>query len=60
MNNYRYDFDLYTLNEIPVNDARLFIDVIVNKALIQTQAIKYKNNTVFVINEEQYKKLINI
>jgi len=60
MNNYRYDFDLYTLNEIPVNDARLFIDVIVNKALVQTQAIKYKNNTVFVINEEQYKKLINI
>jgi len=60
MNNYRYDFDLYTLNEIPVNDARLFIDVIVNKALVQTQAIKYKNNTVFIINEEQYKKLINI
>ena len=60
MNNYRYDFDLHTLQELPVNDARLFLDIIVNKALLQTQAIQYKNNTVFIINEEQYKKLINI
>jgi len=60
MNNYRYDFDLHTLQELPANDARLFIDIIVNKALLQAQAIQYKENTVFVINEEQYKKLINI
>ena len=60
MNNYRYDFELHTLQELPVNDARLFLDIIVNKALLQTQAIQYKNNTVFIINEEQYKKLINI
>jgi hypothetical protein len=60
MINYRYDFDLHTLQELPVNDARLFLDIIVNKALLQTQAIQYKNNTVFIINEEQYKKLINI
>ncbi len=60
MNNYRYDFDLHTLQELPVNDARLFLDIIVNKALLQTQAIQYKDNTVFVISEEQYKKLINI
>ncbi len=59
-NNYRYDFDLHTLQELPVNDARLFLDIIINKSLIQTQAIKYKDNTVFVISEEQYKKLINI
>lgn len=59
MTDYRYDFDLHTLQELPVNDARLFLDVIVNKALFQTQAIQYRNNTVFVISEEQYKKLIN-
>ena len=57
---YGYDFELHTLHEIPTNDARLFLDVIVNKALLHTQAIQYKDNTVFVISEEQYKKLINI
>ncbi len=60
MINYRYDFDLYTLQQLPSNDARLFLDIIVNKALLQTQAIQYKENTVFVISEEQYNKLINI
>ncbi len=59
MNNYKYDFDLYTLQQLPSNDARLFLDIIVNKALLQAQAIQYKENTVFVISEEQYKKLIN-
>ena len=56
---YRYDFDLHTLQELPSNDARLFLDIIVNKALVQTQAIQYRENTVFVISEEQYNKLIN-
>ena len=60
MINYRYDFELYTLQELPSNDARLFLDIIVNKALLQTQAIQYKENTVFLISEEQYKKLIKI
>ena len=60
MINYRYDFELHTLQELPVNDARLFLDIIVNKALLQTQAIQYKENTVFLISEEQYKKLIKI
>ena len=59
MTNYKYDFDLHTIQELPANDARLFLDIIVNKALLQTQAIQYKENTVFVISEEQYKKLIN-
>jgi hypothetical protein len=56
---YRYDFELHTLNEIPVNDARLFLDIIVNNALLKAQAIQYRENTVFVISEEQYNKLIN-
>jgi hypothetical protein len=60
MINYRYDFDLYTLQQLPSNDARLFLDIIVNNALLKAQAIQYKDNTVFVISEEQYNKLINI
>ncbi len=56
---YRYDFDLHTLQELSSNDARLFLDIIVNKALVQTQAIQYRENTVFVISEEQYNKLVN-
>jgi len=60
MNNYRYDFDLYTLQQLPSNDARLFLDIIVNNALLKAQAIQYRENTVFVISEEQYKKLIKI
>ena len=60
MINYRYDFDLHTLQQLPSNDARLFLDIIVNKALLQTQAIQYRDSTVFVISEEQYKKLIKI
>jgi hypothetical protein len=59
MTNYKYDFDLHTLQELPATDARLFLDIIVNKALLQTQAIQYRDNTVFIISEEQYKKLIN-
>jgi hypothetical protein len=60
MNNYRHDFNLHTLQELSSHDARLFLDIIVNKALLQIQAIQYKDNTVFVISEEQYKKLIKI
>lgn len=59
MTNYRYDFDLHTLQQLPSNDARLFLDIIVNNALLKAQAIQYRENTVFVISEEQYKKLIN-
>jgi len=59
MIDYRYDFELYTLNELPINDARLFLNIIVRNALTKVQAIQYKENTVFVISEEQYKKLIN-
>ena len=59
MINYRYDFELYTLSELPINDARLFLNIIVRNALTKVQAIQYKENTVFVISEEQYKKLIN-
>ena len=59
MTNYRYDFDLHTLQELPSNDARLFLDIIVNNALLKAQAIQYRENTVFVISEDQYNNLIN-
>ena len=59
MTNYRYDFELHTLHEIPINDARLFLNIIVSNALSKAQAIQYKDNTVFVISEEQYLRLIN-
>jgi len=60
MKTYRYDFELHTLQELPSNDARLFLDIIVNNASLKAQAIQYRENTVFVISEEQYKKLIKI
>ena len=40
MINYKYEFDLHNLQELPANDARLFLDIIINKSLIQTQAIQ--------------------
>ncbi len=52
MTSYRYDFELHTLNELPINDARLFLNIIINNALTKAQAIQYKDNTVFVISEE--------
>lgn len=58
MINYKYDFELYTLNELPTNDARLFLNIIVSNALTKAQAIQYRDNTVFVISEEQYLRLI--
>ena len=59
MINYKYDFELYTLNELPTNDAQFFLNIIVSNALTKAQAIQYKDNTVFVISEEQYLRLIN-
>ena len=39
MINYKYDFELYTLNELPTNDARLFLNIIVSNALTKAQAV---------------------
>jgi len=59
MINYKYDFELYTINDLPTTDARLFLNIIETNALTTAQAIQYKDNTVFVISEEQYLRLIN-
>lgn len=53
--------NLWKLYELPSHDARLFLDIIVTNAKYnKIQAIQYRDETVFVISEEQYKKLINI
>jgi hypothetical protein len=53
--------NLWKLYELPSHDARLFLDIIVTNAKYnKIQAIQYRNETVFVISEEQYNKLINI
>jgi hypothetical protein len=52
--------NLWKLHELPSHDARLFLDIIVaNAKYNKIQAIQCRDETVFVISEEQYKKLIN-
>ena len=52
--------NLWKLHELPSHDARLFLDIIVaNAKYNKIQAIQYRDDTVFVISEEQYNKLIN-
>ena len=56
-NNYN---NLWELHELPSHDARLFLDIIVaNAKYNKIQAIQYRDETVFVISEEQYQKLKN-
>ena len=52
--------NLWKLHELPSHDARLVLDIIVaNAKYNKIQAIQYRDETVFVISEEQYNKLIN-
>ncbi len=49
---------LWNLTELRKDDPRGYLDVIVfNAKFNKVQAIKYKEDTVFIISEEQYKKL---
>lgn len=53
-----YSYNLWTLTELRIDDPRAYLDVIVaNVRNDKIQAIKYKDDTVFVISEGQYKKL---
>jgi len=48
------------LHELTSSDPRMYLDIIVTNAKHnKLQAIQYKENTVFVISEEQYLRLIN-
>jgi hypothetical protein len=54
------DYNLWTLTELRQDDPREYLDVIIQNAKFdKVQAIKYKEDTVFVVSEKQYDKLIN-
>lgn len=56
-----YSYNLWKLHESTSSDPRMYLDIIVTNAKHnKIQAIQYKDDTVFVISEEQYKKLINL
>ena len=53
------NYNLWTLTELRKDDPRAYLDIIVfNARFGNIQAIEYQKNKVFVISEEQYKKLI--
>jgi len=55
-----HEYNLWTLTELRKDDPREYLDVIIyNAKFNKVQAIKYKDETVFVISEIQYKKLLN-
>lgn len=55
-----YTYNLWTLTELRKDDPRSYLDTIIfNAKFNKVQAIKYKEDTVFIISEEQYKKLQN-
>lgn len=54
------DYNLWTLTELRQDDPREYLDVIIQNAKFdKVQAIKYKEDTVFVVSEKQYNQLIN-
>lgn len=54
------DYNLWTLPELESDPRRHLEMIVFNATLNNIQAIKYRENTVFVISEEEYKKLKNI
>jgi hypothetical protein len=51
-------YNLWTLTELRQDDPREYLELIIfNAKYDKVQAIKYKEDTVFVISESQYKKL---
>jgi hypothetical protein len=56
----RGEYNLWTLTELRQDDPREYLDVIIQNAKFdKVQAIKYKEDTVFVVSEKQYNQLIN-
>lgn len=54
-------YNLWTLTELRKDDPREYLDVIIQNAKFdKVQAIKYKEDTVFVVSEKQYNQLINM
>jgi hypothetical protein len=52
-------YHLWTLTELRQDDPRNYLDIIIQNAKFdKVQAIQYQGDTVFVISESQYKKLL--
>ena len=55
------EYHLWTLTELRQDDPRAYLDMIVyNAKFDKVQAIKYKDDTVFVISKAQYEKFKSI
>ena len=55
-----YSYNLWKLHELTSSDPRMYLDIIVTNARYnKIQAIQYRDETVFLISEEQYQKLKN-
>ena len=50
-----YSYNLWKLHKLTSSDPRMYLDIIVTNAKYnKIQAIQYRDDTVFVISEEQY------
>ena len=55
------EYNLWTLTELRKDDPREYLDIIIaNAKFDKVQAIKYKDDTVFVISKVQYEKFKSI
>ena len=53
------EYNLWSLTELRQDDPREHLELIIfNAKFDKVQAIKHKDDTVFVISETQYKKLL--
>jgi len=54
------EYNLWTLTELREDDPREYLDIkIANAKYEKVQAIQYQGDTVFVVSELQYIKLMN-
>ena len=54
-------YNLWTLTELRQDDPREYLDILIQNAKYdKVQAIKYKEDVVYVVSEAQYKKLVNV
>ena len=54
------EYNLWTLTELRKDDPREYLDIkIANAKYDKVQAIQYQGDSVFVVSELQYKKLMN-
>lgn len=55
----KHEYNLWTLTEHRRDDPRDYLEtIVINAKFGKVQAIEYKNEKVFVVSEEQYKKVM--